>query len=80
MATVVPEKGSKGKFVADRVMEFFAERGHASGDIIVKTDQEPAIAFLVDDVCVNRTGARTTTEMPPKGRDRKSTRLNSSHT
>ena len=33
----------------------------------MKTDQEPAIKFLVDDVCVGRTGARTITEMSPKG-------------
>ena len=33
----------------------------------MKTDQEPTIRFLVDDVCVNRTGARTIKEEAPKG-------------
>jgi hypothetical protein len=31
-ATTVPEKGSKGKFVADRCLEFFAECGFRTGD------------------------------------------------
>ena len=33
----------------------------------MKTDQEPAIKFLVDDVCVNRTGARTIKECARQG-------------
>lgn len=33
----------------------------------MKTDQEPAIKLLVDDICANRTGARAIAEMPPKG-------------
>jgi len=43
MATVVPEKDSKGKFVADKVLEFITECGNLKGDIVIKTDQEPAI-------------------------------------
>ena len=43
MASVLPDKGSKGKFAADRAMEFLTERGRGSGDIIIKTDQESAI-------------------------------------
>ena len=35
MATVVPEKGSKGKFVADECLDFFVECGCRSGDIII---------------------------------------------
>ena len=42
------------------------ECGDRDRDVILKTDQEPAIKFLVDDVCVNRTGARTIAEMAPK--------------
>jgi hypothetical protein len=41
MATVDPEKGSKGKFVADKVLEFITECGNLKGDIVIKTDQEP---------------------------------------
>ncbi len=31
----------------------------------MKTDQEPAIKFLVDDVCAAATGARTIVEQAP---------------
>ena len=54
MATVVPMKGSTGKFVVDKVMSFIAECGSQSGDIIIKTDQEPAICFLVKDIVRER--------------------------
>ena len=43
MASVVPEKGGKGKFVSDKVLVFFSECGDMKGDILIKTDQEPAI-------------------------------------
>jgi hypothetical protein len=68
MATVVPEKGSKGKFVSDKVMEFFAECGCTSGDVIVKSDQEAAIAYLVKDIVFERgdeQGCRTIVEESP---------------
>lgn len=68
MATVVPEKGSKGKFVADKVLEFIAECGHASGDIILKTDQEAAIGYLIKDIVLERgdeKGCRTIVEESP---------------
>jgi hypothetical protein len=69
-ASVVPEKGSKGKFVADRCLEFFAECGCRNGDIILKTDQEPAIAFLIKDLVAERgdeQGCRTLVEQSPVG-------------
>ena len=56
MATVLPFKGSTGKFAADKVIEFIAECGNSSGDIIVKTDQEAAIAYLVKDIVLERGG------------------------
>ena len=70
MATTVPEKGSKGKFTADKVMEFITECGHGAGDIVVKTDQEPAIAYLVKDIVLERgdeKGCRTIVEQSPVG-------------
>ena len=54
MATVLPDKGSTGKFAADKVMEFMAECGCQSGDVIVKTDQEAAIKSLVKDIVLER--------------------------
>ena len=68
MATVLPFKGSTGKFAADKVMEFIAECGNSSGDIIVKTDQEAVIAHLVKDIVLERgdeKGCRTIVEESP---------------
>jgi hypothetical protein len=67
-ATTVPEKGSKGKFVADKCLDFFVECGFRSGDIVIKTDQEPAIKFLVKDLVAERgsePGHRTLVEESP---------------
>jgi hypothetical protein len=66
-AVVVPSKGATGSYAARMVLELVNECGDRDQDIILKTDQEPAIQFLVDDVCVNRTGARTIKELSPKG-------------
>ena len=70
MATVVPEKGSKGKFVADKVLDFIAECGNMKGDILIKTDQEPAIKYLVKDIVLERgdePDCRTVVEESPVG-------------
>ena len=37
MAAVLPDKGSTGKFAVDKVLEFIAECGNQSGDL-VKSD------------------------------------------
>ena len=66
-AVVVPNKGSTGSYAARMVVELINECGDKDRDIIMKTDQEPAIQSLVQDVCVNRTGARTIKEVSPKG-------------
>jgi hypothetical protein len=42
------------------------ECGDKDREVIVKTDQENAIQFLVDDICTNRTGAKTIKEVSPK--------------
>ena len=65
-AVVVPNKGSTGGFAAKMVLDLINECGDKDRDVILKTDQEPAIKFLVDDVCVHRTGARTISEPAPK--------------
>ena len=51
-AVVVPSKGSTGSFATRMVLDLIRECGDGNRDVIVKTDQEPAIKFLVDDVCV----------------------------
>ena len=66
MSQVVPTKGSTGAFAARCVVEFMDECGDRHADVILKTDQEPAIKFLVKDVMQQRTGAKTIVEMSPK--------------
>ena len=61
-AVVVPSKGSTGMYAARLVLELISECGDKDREVIVKTDQESAIKFLVDDVCMARTGARTIRE------------------
>ena len=66
-AVVVPSKGSTGRYAARMVIDLIEECGDEDRAIIVKSDQEPAIQFLVDDVCMSRTGAKTIVEQAPKG-------------
>jgi hypothetical protein len=66
-AVTVPSKGSAGSFATRKVLDLIRECGDDNRDIIIKTDQENTIRFLVvDDVCTARTGARTIAEMSPK--------------
>ena len=60
-------KMKKASYAARMVTELINECGDKDQDVILNTDQEAAIKFLVDDVCVNRTGARTITECAPQG-------------
>ena len=63
---VVPTKGADGSFAARQAIELINECGNKDVDIILKTDQEPAIMSLVDDIMKNRTGAKTIPEQSPK--------------
>jgi hypothetical protein len=70
MATILPSKGSTGKFAPDKVLEFLVERGSQAGDIITKSDREVAVAFLVKDSVLERgdeKGCRTIVEETPVG-------------
>ena len=66
MATVVPEKGSSGRFSAGKCLEFMEECGDGNCDVIVKTDQEPSIGILVQDIKEMRE-SRTVVEESPVG-------------
>ena len=59
-AAVVP-----GRHAARKVLDLINECGDKDRPVILKTDQEPAIKFLVDDVCMTRTGAKTIVEQVP---------------
>ena len=49
MAATVPKK-TTGNYIRDRVAGFLKEIGCMHGDLIVKSDQEPAVKTVVEDV------------------------------
>ena len=53
MAAAVPSK-STGAYIAKRVMAFLEEIGCEYHDLIAKSDQEPAITSLLDEVARHR--------------------------
>ena len=67
MATVVPVKRTSGQFAAMKVLEFVKECGAAETEIILKTDQEPAIDALMADVVKTSGAAITVLEKSPVG-------------
>ena len=67
MASVVPVKGTSGQFSAMRVLEFIKECGAAETEIVLKTDQEPAIDALMEDVVKTRGERITLRENSPVG-------------
>ena len=64
-ATTVPTKGATGKFASDKVIEFMEELGDSVNKVIVKTDQEPSIQYLVKDVTNERVDGQTMVEESP---------------
>ena len=52
-AVSVPCKGSTGSCAAKVVIQLINECGDRDQDIILKTDQERAIRFFVEDMCVH---------------------------
>ena len=66
MATAVPIKGSTGRFSVDKILEFVEEVGDSSSQIIIKSDQEPAIVSLAEDMVKAREEGRTVVEQSPK--------------
>ena len=53
------------RFIVDRCLDFIKENGDAEQDIVIKTDQEPAIQLLVREVVEARDDGRTTVEESP---------------
>ena len=64
---VVPRKGSTGQFAAKRAAAFCRELGYTGAPIIMKSDQEPAILALIEDVARWRAPAKTVVEQSPVG-------------
>ena len=69
MAAATPRK-TTGSYIAKRIMAFLKEVGCEMGDLTVKTDQEPAIKTIVEDVAKMRAaagGGRYVEENSPVG-------------
>ena len=69
MATVVPSK-SASTFTSRRLVAFMKEVGILHGDLLVKSDQEPAIKAILDDagrVRSSEGGGRYIMEQSPVG-------------
>ena len=49
MSSVAPSK-STGEFIARRLMAFLRECGCEAGDVVIKSDQEPAIELLLKEI------------------------------
>ena len=45
-----PQKGASGRFSADKCLEFVQENGDEDNRVLIKTDQEPSIQYLVKDI------------------------------
>ena len=63
----MPQKGASGRFAADKCLEFIQENGDEDNTIIIKTDQEPSIQYLVKDVVEMRKEGKTVQEESPVG-------------
>jgi len=67
MATAVPMKGlGPGQFATDKCVEFMEENGDKDSTVIVKTDQEPSMQLLAQDVINKRLEGQTILEESPK--------------
>ena len=67
MASVVPVKGSSQEFPARRIVAFIRELGLEGQDIVLRSDQEPAIQDLLREVGKKRLPAKTFFENSPVG-------------
>ena len=65
LATAVPRKGASGRFATDKCIEFFEENGDGDATIIIRTDQEPSIEYLVQDIIEARKEGRMVVEESP---------------
>jgi len=67
LSEVVPTKGSTGLFAASRVACFIRELGCGGATVILKSDQEPAIVALTNEITRLRAPALTQPEQSPVG-------------
>ena len=53
-ATAVLTKGASGNFSSDKALQFMEELGDKASKIILETDQQPRIKYLVNDIIEGR--------------------------
>jgi hypothetical protein len=67
MASVMPLKGASHEFPAKRLCAFLRELGLEHNDVVLKSDQEPAIGGLLNEVVKKRVPAKSFVEQSPVG-------------
>ena len=67
MASVVPVKGASNEFPAKRISAFIREIGLEGQDLVLRSDQEPALQDLLAEVGRRRIPAKTFYEVSPVG-------------
>ena len=67
MASVVPVKGASNEFPAKRINAFIREIGLEGQDLVLRSDQEPALQDLLAEVGRRRVPAKTFDEVSPVG-------------
>ena len=67
LAAAIPVKGSEGRYMLDKVLDYLAEAGDMEGRIIIKSDQEPAVKRLVKDLVEARAEGKSVVEESPVG-------------
>ena len=54
LAAAIPVKGSEGRYMLDKVLDYLVEAGDTEGRIIIKSDQETAVKQLVKGLVETR--------------------------
>ena len=67
LAAAIPVKGSEGRYMLDKVLDYLAEAGDMEGRIIIKSVQEPAVKRLVKDLVEARAEGKSVVEESPVG-------------
>ena len=67
MVSVVPVKGTSHEFPAKRICAFIRELGLEGHDVVLRSDQEPALQDLLREVGKTRLPAKTFYEVSPVG-------------
>lgn len=67
MGAAVPHKGSKGKYGGHKAVELMEECGDKCNKVVLKSDPEPAMNYLKDDIVAERREGQTVVEDAPKG-------------